>query len=129
MRLQDRSDETEALAWQGLDQALSLAGIADRAPGGIQPGRQRRIGHAAPVPDGVDQVVLADDALPVADQEIEQVEYLWRDGDGVRAAMQLAAVRVECVILEQIAQAAVSPRWPPIVGAPAPVAIQRISRR
>ena len=76
------------------------------APGGIQAGRQRRIGHDTPVPNGVDEVVFADDALPVADQVIEQVEYLWRDGDDVRPAMQLAPVSVECVLLEEIAQAA-----------------------
>jgi hypothetical protein len=45
-------------------------------------------------------------ALPVADQVIEQVEYLWRDGDYIRAAMQLAPVGVECVVLEELAQAA-----------------------
>ena len=59
-----------------------------------------------PLPNGVDEVVLADDALPVADQVIEQVEYLWRDGDDIRPAMQLAPVSVECVLLEEIAQAA-----------------------
>jgi hypothetical protein len=86
-----------------------LAGIADRVPRGIEASCQRFVGHAAPVPDGIDEVVLADDPLPVADQIIEQVEYLWRDGDGFRVAMQLAAVRVEYAILEQIAQAAVPP--------------------
>src|SRR3979409_1074781 len=80
-------------------------GIAGGRPGDIQAGRQRRIGHAAPVPNDVDEVVLADDALPVADQVIEQVEYLWRDGDDVRPAMQLAPVSVECVLFEEIAQA------------------------
>ena len=111
-RFQHGSDETEALSRQCLDQALFLAGIADRAPRGIQARCQRCIGHAAPVPNGADEVVLADDALPVADQIIEQVEYLWRDGDDFRAAMQLAAVGVECVILEEIAQAAVPPDGP-----------------
>ena len=129
LRLPHWSDETEALARQCFDEALFLAGIADRAPGGIQAGRQRRIGHATPFPDGVDEVVLADDALPVADQIIEEVEYLWRDGDDVRPAMQFAPVGVECVLLEDIAQAANSLRWPPIVEAPASVATQRISRR
>ena len=106
LRFPHWSDETEALARQGLDEALFLAGIADRTPGDIQAGRQRRIGYDTPVPDGVDEVVLADDALPVADQVVEQVEYLWRDGDDVRPAMQLAPVSVECVLLEEIAQAA-----------------------
>ena len=78
-------------------------------------------------PPGVDEVVFADDALPVADQVIQQVEYLWRNGDNVRPAMQLAPVSVECVLLEEIAQAA-NPLQPPIVEALAPVAMQRISR-
>ena len=99
-------DETKALARQCLDQALLLAGIADRSPGGIQARRQRCIGHTAPIPNGVDEVVFADDALPVTDQIVEQVEHLWRDRDGVRSAMQLAPVNVECVLLEEIAQAA-----------------------
>ena len=53
------------------------------------------------------KVVFADHTLPVPDQVIEQVEYLWRDGDDVRSAMQLAPVSVECVLLEEIAQAAI----------------------
>jgi hypothetical protein len=58
-------------------------------------------------PNRADEVVFTDDALPVADQIIQQVEYLWRDGDDVRPAMQLAPVSVECVLLEEIAQAAI----------------------
>jgi hypothetical protein len=59
-----------------------------------------------PVPDGVDEGVFAHNALPVADQIVEQVEYLWRDGDDLRPAMQFAPVSVECVLLEEIAPAA-----------------------
>ena len=77
------------------------------APGNIQAGRQRRIGDDPPVPNGPDEVILADHALPVADQVVEQVEYLWRDGDDVRPAMQLAPVGVQCVLLEEVAQAAI----------------------
>ena len=69
---------------------MFFAGIADRSPGGVQARRKRRIGHDTTVPNGVDEVVFADDALPVADQVIEQVEYLWCGGDDVRPAMQLA---------------------------------------
>src|ERR1700730_2219473 len=36
LRFPHWSDETEALARQCLDEALFLAGIADRSPGGIQ---------------------------------------------------------------------------------------------
>ena len=102
-----QSDEPEALARQRLDQTLFLAGIADRASSDIQAGREGRIGHNTPVPNGIDEVVLADDVLPVADQIVEQVEDLWRDGNGFRAAMQLAPVRVERIILEHITQVAI----------------------
>ena len=100
------SDEPKSLAQQGFDQALLLAGISDRAPGDIQTGCQRGIRHAAPVPDGVDQVVLADNPLPVADQVVQKVEHLRRDRDHVGPAPQFAPVGVECVLLEEVAQAA-----------------------
>ena len=76
------------------------------APGSIQAGCQRRVRYAAPIPNGVNEVVFADDALPVADQVIEQIEDLGRDRDHIGAAIQLAPVGVECVVLEEIAQAA-----------------------
>jgi hypothetical protein len=55
---------------------LFLAGIADCIPGGIQAGCQRRVRYAAPIPNGFDEVVLADNPLPVADQVFEQVKNL-----------------------------------------------------
>jgi hypothetical protein len=90
-----QSNEPEALPRQCLDETLFLAGIADRASSDIQAGREGRIGDATPIPNGLDEVVLADDVLPVADQIIEQIENLWRNGNSFRPAMQLAPVRVE----------------------------------
>ena len=98
------SDEAESLPWQRLDQALPLPGIADCSPDDVQARRQRCIRHAPPLPDRVDQVVLADDALPVADQVIEEVEDLWRNGDHLHPATQFAPVGVEYIVLEVIAQ-------------------------
>jgi hypothetical protein len=43
LRFVHHAYETETFARQRFDQALFLAGIADRAPGVIQAGRQRRI--------------------------------------------------------------------------------------
>src|SRR5260370_1481347 len=94
LRFPHCTDETEALAWQSFDEALFVPGIADCAAGDIQAGRQRPVGDDTAVPNGVDEVVFTDDALPIADQVVEQCEYLWRDGDDVRAAIQLPAVRV-----------------------------------
>ena len=47
--------------------------------------------------------------LPVADQVVQQVEDLRRDSNQFSAATKLAAVGVESVILEEVAQAAVPP--------------------
>jgi hypothetical protein len=90
-----QSDEPEALARQRLDETLFLAGIADHASSDIQAGCEGRIRHDTPIPNGIDEVVLADDALPVPDQVIEQVENLGRNGNGFRAAVQLAPVSIE----------------------------------
>jgi hypothetical protein len=54
---------------------------------------------------------------------------LWRDGDDVRPAMQLAPVSVECVLLEEIAQAANPSGGLRSSGPLAPLGTQRISRR
>ena len=123
-----RSNETEALALQGFDETLFFAGIANHTPSDVQPRRQCRIGHDTAVPDGLDEVVLADDPFPVADQVIEQVEHLRRDGDHVRPAVKLAKVGVECVLLEEIPQAGNSlGEFPPSVSRAGCTA--RISRR
>ncbi|OAF16728.1 hypothetical protein AXW67_11805 [Bradyrhizobium neotropicale] len=55
---------------------------------------------------GVEQVLtvvvecaaLFRNSLPVADQVVKQIEYLRRDGDDVRPAMQLALAGVESVL-------------------------------
>jgi hypothetical protein len=73
------SDETVAIPWQRSNEALLLTGIADRPPGNIHTGRQRCVGYGPSIPNGVDQVVFAYNALPVADQVIKQLKYLRRD--------------------------------------------------
>jgi hypothetical protein len=71
LRFPHLSNETKALARQGLDEALLIPGIADCTPGDIQARRQCRIGHATPVPDGFNKIVFADHKLPVPDQVVE----------------------------------------------------------
>jgi hypothetical protein len=68
--------------------------------------RKGRIRHDTALPNRVDEVVFTDDSFPVADQVIKQVEYLRRDRNYVRPAMQLAQLGVEYVLLEEIAQPA-----------------------
>ncbi|MET4092888.1 hypothetical protein ABID60_008643 [Bradyrhizobium sp. S3.5.5] len=78
-RFPDLTHEAEAPAWQGSYQPLLFARIPDRASRTVEAGRQRGIGHAAPLPNGIDEFILAYDALPVADQVIEEIEHQWRN--------------------------------------------------
>ena len=77
--LAHHAHEAHALAGQGLDQALSLAAVADGAPRPVDAAGKRRFRDDAPVPDLSDQVVPADDALAVLDHERQQVEDLGLD--------------------------------------------------
>ncbi|MCP1804470.1 hypothetical protein J2R97_003129 [Bradyrhizobium japonicum] len=95
--------ETKALAWKCLDKTLLLTGVTDRAPDGVQPRRQRRIGYDPAIPDCVDEIVLADDAIPAADQMFEQIENLGCRGHHIEPAPQFAPLGVQRTVLEEIA--------------------------
>ena len=93
-------DEPEALAQDGADQPLLVAAVAQRAARGVDAGRQRRFRHDTPVPDGVEQLVLGDDTLALADEVADEVEHLRLDRDDRAPATQFAASRIEREILE-----------------------------
>ena len=101
---QHLSDETKALSLQRLDEALFLAGIADRGAGRVEASGKRRVGDDAAPPYRGNQVVLADHAFPVAYQVNKKIECLRRDRNRVGPPMQLPLVRVERKVLKQIAQ-------------------------
>jgi hypothetical protein len=102
--------ESKTFARQRLDQALAT--VADGGSRDVGAGRPCRVGDDAPAPDGVDEIVLTDHALTIADQVVEQVEHLRRDGDGTPLAMQLPLVGIEHAILEKITQ---SHRFPIVI--------------
>jgi len=99
-----RSDKAEAFPRQRLNEALFFSAVSNRATGGIQAGRKRGVRYDTATPNGVDEIVLADDALPVSDQVFEQIEYLWHNGNALSPAQQFAPVGVEGVVLEEIVQ-------------------------
>ena len=109
-RFPHRTNEAEPFARQRFDQALFLAGIADRIPSGVQAGRQRSIRDDASLPNGADEVVFADDVLPVSNQVFEQVKNLRCDRYRIRPPVQFTALSVKRVILEEIAQVAIPSR-------------------
>ena len=94
------ADETQALAWDGADQALAFAAVADRVACRVDAAGQRRVRHDAAAPDRGDEVVLADHAVAVVQQVNQQVEYLRLNRDASGTAAQLAPVGVKRVIGE-----------------------------
>jgi hypothetical protein len=123
-----RANEAEAFPLERLDPMLLLAAVANRAAGHVQARRYRGVGDDAPLPDGRDQVIFADDALSVADQIEEKVENLWRNGYDGSAPPQLAAVSVERTVFEEVAQASV-PTWRDSLARPANAKNQALIRR
>jgi hypothetical protein len=73
----------------------------DGATGGVDAAGEGGVGHDTAVPDAGDQVVLADHALAVADQEQQQVEDLRLDRLELALAAQLTSVGVENVVFEE----------------------------
>ena len=98
------ANEAEAFARQRLDETLLFTAVADGASYDVQTGRERGIGYRASVPDRADQLILADDAVPVTYQVGEQVKDLRRHGQRIGSAMKLAPLDVQCMALEEIAQ-------------------------
>src|SRR5262249_8819282 len=105
---------TEALSWKCFDKTLLLAGVADCASDGVQSGRQRRIRYNSAFPNRVYEIVLADDAIPAADQIFEQIENLWRRSHNIGPAPQLAPVGVQRTVFEEIAHGTIPPDLPSI---------------
>jgi hypothetical protein len=78
-----------------------LAAVAERAASGVDARAQRGLGNNPPVPDGCDQVVLADHAIAIAHQIDQQIEYLWFNWDQRAFAAQLPAACIQHKIFEQ----------------------------
>ena len=94
------------------DQALLIAAVPNRPTDRVDARGQR---YDVSLPDGGDDLVLADDPVPVADQLVKKVDHLRRDGDCCPIASQLATVHIKREILEGVTQAGVfhgPKRWP-----------------
>src|ERR1700724_1209220 len=104
-----RADKADAFAVRCAKEALLLPAVADGAARRIDPSAQGRFRDYAPLPHGSEQVVLADDALAVADRVFEEVENLWLEGDQRRAAPQLAPRRIQREIFKEVEQCTAPP--------------------
>jgi hypothetical protein len=82
------------------DRPLLRAVVADSAPSGFDPARQRRLAHEPVAPHVVEQLGLGDDAIAVHDQIPQHVEDLRLDWLGRAAATELEEIGVELTIVE-----------------------------
>jgi hypothetical protein len=97
----DLAHEAQAAPRDRLDELLLLAAVADRSPCSVDTVAERGFRHDAPVPDVREQVILAYDAVAVADQMQDKVEHLRLDMNRVARAAELAPVSVDRVVAEQ----------------------------
>jgi hypothetical protein len=79
---------------------VPLAGVADGAPRGSDAAADGRVRDDASLPDRVEQIILADDPVPVSDQMEQEVEHLRFHLDQLGASAQLPPCRIENVIAE-----------------------------
>ena len=101
LTLAQLADETEPFSRYGTDQVLMPAVVADCPARGVDPARERRFRNDPSLPDGVDQIVFADDTIMVFHEIHQQVEYLRLDGDLVTGAGELASIGIKHMISKQ----------------------------
>ena len=99
----DIPNKADTLARQRPDQVLGRAAVADRRSCGIDPAAQRRFGHDAPLPHGVEQVIPAGHAVSCADQELQEIEHLRFELNVVARPVELPTVGVEHEVIKQVA--------------------------
>src|SRR6266508_5286048 len=109
--LLDVTNETKATLVQRANEALVVAAVAERAPCRADSGAQRRLRDDAALPNHVDQLVLADDPIAVANQVNEQIEYLRLDMNDRPGAPQLLPRDVDLEIGEAEVQSGGPPHY------------------
>ena len=96
----DLSREQKAMSLNCPDEFLVFSTFTDGAPRGIDTAVLGRIGHDSPLPDMLDEFVLADHAVRVLCEINEQVEYLRLDVDHPLGTAQFAPGAVKREVAE-----------------------------
>src|SRR5262245_11982570 len=104
----DVTDETKPTLTQRANKTLTVAAVAERAPGGADTGTQRRLRDDASLPNCLEEFVLAHDSIAVPNEVNEEVEYLRLDVNGRAGAPHLLSCDVNLEIGEAEVQACCS---------------------
>ena len=97
-------------ARDGADQRLRAAAVADRLARGIDPAGQGQLGDMPPLPDLVDQFVLADHAIAVFHQMDDEIEHLRLQRDRHVLPAQLPRVGIKYLICKEKLHPVVRPQ-------------------
>ena len=81
--------------------SLGRAGVADRFARRVEARGHGRIGNDSALPNGVDQLILADDPAAVSDEMDKEVENLWFERDQIAGVTQFAPFDIEYVVTER----------------------------
>ncbi|MNI43108.1 hypothetical protein D3C73_974280 [compost metagenome] len=97
----DPTNEAVALAGDGAHQALLLTGITNGLAHRIDVAGDRRFRNDPVAPHRLEQLVLADDAVGIVDEQQQQIENLRSDGHDLPAQGQLPALLIEYVVFKR----------------------------
>ena len=100
----DPGDELVTLAVDGPDDPLRRTVVADRLPGSLDPGRQRRLADEAVTPHCVEQLLLAHHRATPLDQAAEEIEHLRLEPHLPPLATQHNPADVQLAPFEQVDQ-------------------------
>ena len=94
------ADKAKSALAQRANQALIVAAVAERPPRRADSGAERRLRDDAPLPNRLDQLVLAHDPVAVLNKVNDQVEHLRLDMNNCARAPQLVPSDVDLEIGE-----------------------------
>ena len=98
------SDEAKAFARQGANQVLLLAAVANGLASRGDSAGERRLRYNTPLPYHLDKIVVADDALAIANKVFQDIEHLRPDRNYLGSAPEFPPIRIELVIFEEVNQ-------------------------
>ena len=94
-RFHDLTDEPKTPPVDRLDERLPVAVVANRLPGSIDPAAESRLRYDPPVPDRLEQFLLADDPVPVPQQMYQQIVDLWLHVHDLTSSSQLLTIEID----------------------------------
>jgi hypothetical protein len=98
--IDDGADELVPAATNGAYVALRATVVAECTPGALDPTRQSGLANEAATPNGVEELVLGDHALMIADQLRHDIEHLRLHPDRNSVAAQLEPRNIQNEVIE-----------------------------